>query len=185
MKTPTIASPARMSESTYNKFTARFPYVCRKSTLPCADGPMPMQPRPGARADTGPNTAGIPIPAKSAHDSNAGGLRIHSWGVTMGSKTGMTMTSPSRPHPERSRQTQRALLIRAFLRCHEGGRNCRHNSLGISVVSVQIRERGCAPIRVRELVTRSASAAMGRHDSRHQPVRSMRQSALWKSLKRL
>jgi hypothetical protein len=27
MNTPTIASPARMSESTYNKFTVRLPYV--------------------------------------------------------------------------------------------------------------------------------------------------------------
>jgi hypothetical protein len=27
MKTPTIASPARMSESTYNKFTVHLPYV--------------------------------------------------------------------------------------------------------------------------------------------------------------
>lgn len=44
MKTPTIASPARMSESTYNKFTVPFPYVCRKSPLQWADGNGPLNP---------------------------------------------------------------------------------------------------------------------------------------------
>jgi hypothetical protein len=74
MKTPTIASPARMSESTYNKFTVHLRYLATNNLanrmIPCEFAHNPA-PEVTARR----NIADALVLPKSAHDSTAHALR--------------------------------------------------------------------------------------------------------------
>jgi hypothetical protein len=63
------------------------------------------------------------------------------------------------------------LLIRAFLRCHEGRRDCRHNSPGaISAASFRIRRRGCAPTPREDIHNFARGCCYGRRARTRQSV---------------
>ena len=128
MKTPTIASPARISESTYNKFTVHLRYVTTNNLAN-----RPMIPCEGAHNPAPEVTAGGISPMHScSRNPHMIQLRTRSavatrslWIEDQRNNDIAKSTAPPRP-----RQVQEVLLIRAFLRSQEGWSNCRHNSSG-------------------------------------------------------
>ena len=128
MKTPTIASPARMSESTYNKFTVHLRYVTTNNLAN-----RPMIPCEGAHNPAPEVTAGGVSPMHScSRNPHMIQLRTRSAVATR------SLWIDDQPNndiaksaaPPRPRQDQEVLLIRVFLRSQEGWSNCRHNSSG-------------------------------------------------------
>ena len=128
MKTPTIASPARISESTYNKFTVHLRYVTTNNLAN-----RPMIPCEGTHNPAPEVTAGGISPMHScSRNPHMIQLRTRSAVATRSlwiddQRNNDIAKSAAPPRP---RQDQEVLLIRAFLRSQEGWSNCRHNSSG-------------------------------------------------------
>jgi len=128
MKTPTIASPARMSESTYNKFTVHLPYVTTHNPANCPFIPCECTRKPALVVTAGQISPTHPC----SRNLRMIQLRMRSAVATRGlwiedQHNNDIAKSAAPPKP---RQDQEALLIRAFLRSQEGWSNCRHNSSG-------------------------------------------------------
>ena len=128
MKTPTIANPARMSESTYNKFTVHLPYVTTHNPANCPFIPCECTRKPALVVTAGQISPTHPC----SRNLRMIQLRMRSAVATRGlwiedQHNNDIAKSAAPPKP---RQDQEALLIRAFLRSQEGWSNCRHNSSG-------------------------------------------------------